>query len=540
MVLYELLVSQIGERRTEQWAHVAFYGLVGPLVTFFTIMWLEEGFVAREKAERELRHLYGELRASHNQLDTVQSLIRTLAEAADLEEVMDVAAQGVMRATGATHACLRLAGGLERAARGNTLLEAPSADLYPLLMPVTIGGERVGELALHFEQAPPGDRVRLAGALAAEVGTAVEAARRRAQDLITLYEVDQSIRAERNMRRLLERVTETMASLSSAQARAVYLVDEDGVLRHVWAQDVNGQTRRGGRVPGFVKRAAVTGTPLEGGEREAATVFEGTRCVLGVPMHTEERLIGVIALGREEGQGFEGTRIPLLALMASQATLAVRNARAYLYSEELAIGEERNRIAREIHDGVAQSLAFCALKLDVVERQIGKDPARAVAEVQLARTILREQIREVRRSIFALRPIDLERFGLLETVRRYVKDFGEQNNVRTHLDIRGEVSVSPSDEAVLFRILQESLNNVAKHARAREVTVRISGGDQVTLEVGDDGVGFDPALISDRVSSAGGLGLMQMRERIETRGGHYEIRSAPGHGTHVAARLPQA
>lgn len=158
----------------------------------------------------------------------------------------------------------------------------------------------------------------------------------------------------------------------------------------------------------------------------------------------------------------------------------------------------------------------------------------------MARTILREQIREVRRSIFALRPIDLERFGLLETVRRYVQDFGEQNNLRTNLSIEGEVNLTPSDEAIVFRILQESLNNVAKHARAREVDVVLHGGEHVRLEIRDDGVGFDPSELTGRVSSAGGLGLTQMRERIESRGGQYAVESAPQQGTRVLAALPQA
>ena len=255
-------------------------------------------------------------------------------------------------------------------------------------------------------------------------------------------------------------------------------------------------------------------------------------------MRSEDGLVGVIVLGGEAGL-FERERTPLLALLASQATLAVRNARAYLYSEELAIGEERNRIAREIHDGVAQSLAFCAIKLDVVARQITREPGKAVQDVQEASALLREQIREVRRSIFALRPIDLEKFGLLETVRRYVTDFGEQHGVRVQLDVRGDVHLAPGDEAVVFRILQESLNNVAKHARAAGVQVTLIGGSQVCLSVEDDGQGFDPAQVSGRVSSAGGLGLTQMRERVESRGGHYRVDSTPGGGTRVEARLPQ-
>ncbi|MFC6592185.1 sensor histidine kinase [Deinococcus lacus] len=260
-------------------------------------------------------------------------------------------------------------------------------------------------------------------------------------------------------------------------------------------------------------------------------------------MRDEEGLVGVLVLADTRPGAFEEISLPLLALMASQATLGVRNARAYLYSEELAITEERTRIAREIHDGVAQSLAFCALKLDLVTRQLerGNERPEQVAEIQAASALLREQIREVRRSIFALRPIDLERYGLDETLRRYVHDFGEQHGLRASLELSGELHLTPGDEATLFRLLQESLNNVAKHSAASEVRVELRGDARsVTLRVTDDGQGFDPAQVSGRVSSAGGLGLMQMRERVEGRGGRYEVRSAAGAGTVVEASLPQS
>ena len=124
-------------------------------------------------------------------------------------------------------------------------------------------------------------------------------------------------------------------------------------------------------------------------------------------------------------------------------------------------------------------------------------------------------------------------------MRRYVLDFGEQNSLRAGLNVEGEVSLAPGDEAVIFRILQESLNNVAKHARASSVEVVLRGGAKVSLYVQDDGQGFDPAQVSGRVSSVGGLGLIQMRERIEARGGLYRVISEPGRGTRVEATLPQ-
>ncbi len=555
VVAYETLVRQLTDRSFEITAHLLFYGLVGPLATFFTIQWIADGARAREEAEQELRRLYMQITAQNERLEAVQTLMREVADAPDLEAVLQVSAQGAVRATGATHARLSLAGlelssPVSGTARGSTLLESPSADLRELNVPLSTGGgrvqdtpdvsqERLGQMSLYFDAPPSQDTRALAEAIGAEVGAALFSAQQRSRDLITLYEVDQSIRAERNMRRLLARVTGNMAERVGAQSRSAYLTDSDGVLRLEYALNGENKVRTGGQVPAFVVRVGRGGVPVMASASEAEGVLAGSRSALGLPMRGEDGLVGVIVLGAEREAAFSGMRVPLLALLASQATLAVRNARAYLHSEEVATQEERSRIAREIHDGVAQSLAFCAIRLDVVERQIATQPEKAVLEVRAASALLREQIREVRRSIFALRPIDLERYGLLETVRRYVLDFGEQNSVRTHLNVEGEVSLAPGDEAVIFRILQESLNNVAKHARASSVDVTLRGGAKVSLNVQDDGQGFDPAQVSGRVSSAGGLGLTQMRERIETRGGLYRVVSEPGRGTRVEATLPQ-
>lgn len=548
VLFYELVFVRLGGPTFELWARLLFYGGVGPLVTFFTVEWIAEGVRVRERAELELVSLSEELRRSLRRLDTVQQLIRQLAEARDLEEVLDAAVVGVVRATGAQSGVLRLLGGIERAcdASGTLIPHDPAspqeaqAESWEVSLPLNVPEARLGSLSLRFDSVPGLETRSLLDALASEIATAIRSAQQRSRDLLSLYEVDRSIRAERNMDRLLERILDQMAERAGAQASAAYLVDEDDVLRLEFARDFGGQVWHGGPVSAFAKRVAAERRPLRINGPDESSVLSGSGTAVGLPMLQGDRLEGVLILAHRDTQALSDARLPLLGLLANQATLAVRNARAYLYSEELAIGEERNRIAREIHDGVAQSLAFSAIKLELVERLISKDPERASAEIQQIRQILREQIKEVRRSIFALRPIDLERYGLVETVRKYVQDFGEQNGLKAHLEIEGEVHLPPSDEAGLFRILQESLNNVAKHARASNVWVRLEGGEYATLTVRDDGVGFDPQAVSGRVSSAGGLGLGQMRERMESHGGRYRVESAPGQGTLVTAQLPQS
>lgn len=528
-------------------SRLLFYGGVGPLATYFTIAWILEGIKVRARMELEQARLYKEL-------DTVQVLIKRLAEASDLEEVLDVAARGLVQASGAKSGMLILPGQVFRVVDADGTLHS-TPDGFPTELPRVIehrgaekgtllsvpfysSGRLSGGAYLKFSLEMTMEQRTLVEALSGEVGTAIEAAQQRTRDLMTLYQVDESIRAERNMNRLLESVLTRMMERSGAEAGFAYLVDQDGVLRLVWARDFDGIIHQGGAVSTFAKEVAEARTPLMTSDAPTETMLKCASHAIGVPMLEGEHLEGVLVLAYQHNPPLEGAGVQLLALMANQATLAVRNARAYLYSEELAINEERNRIAREIHDGIAQSLAFTAIKLDLAERLLERDPEKARTEIVLSKQTLREQIKEVRRSIFALRPIDLERFGLVETVKKYVTDFGEQHNILTDLSVQGEVSLSPSDEAVIFRILQESLNNVAKHSQAKRVWVSLVAGESVTLMVGDDGKGFDPSLVGERVTTAGGLGLKQMRERIEARGGSYHIDSQLGQGTTVTVTLP--
>lgn len=567
----EGLLLLLPNAQLQFWGHMLFYGLVGPCVTFFTVDWIAKGMRAREHTEQKLRLLYIELHASHERLRGVQELMRSLAEAPDMEHALTAAARGAVRVTGATHAMVSIEEGLCATERGHTLLASPSADLQALRF--SLAGR--GELLLYFTMVPQPETQMLAEALAAEIANGLEATRQRTIDFLTLYSVDQSIRAERNMRKLLERVAEIMAQRLGASCRAVYLNDQDHTLRLEYmfqslptqmpseltqldhrqlntqrqktspspnsSSSPNSPSPSGAPATEFVQHVAVSDCPVLAHADAAQQIFPYAKAALGLPICDEQGLLGVLVLGDPDAAVIEQAqpRASLLAFMARQATLAIRNARAYSYSEELAISAERARIAREIHDGVAQSLAFVALRLDVISRQLDKDKHPIKQEITDVSQLLREQIREVRRSIFALRPTNLEQHGLLETMRLYVADFGQQNEIKTHLNIQGNIRLSATDEAVMFRILQESLNNIAKHAGAHEVSVTISEGQQIQLSIQDDGKGFDPSKASSHVSSVGGLGLVQMRERVEDRGGSLSIESTLGEGSTIQATLPQ-
>jgi PAS domain S-box-containing protein len=209
-------------------------------------------------------------------------------------------------------------------------------------------------------------------------------------------------------------------------------------------------------------------------------------------------------------------------------------------SEEEAIAEERRRIAREIHDGLAQDLAGLRFEVGLWHKLVDEDPARMHAELDNLQEWLSKNIREVRRSIFALRPVALDELGFYPALRQFIGEFGEQNQLHLDLRIAGPPERLPAFlEPVLFRLIQESLNNVGKHAQASMVWIELDleSPDVVTLRVRDDGVGLNPALL-DQIVPGGHLGLKQMRERAENLKGRFELLSQPGGGTEIRVVLP--
>jgi PAS domain S-box-containing protein len=209
-------------------------------------------------------------------------------------------------------------------------------------------------------------------------------------------------------------------------------------------------------------------------------------------------------------------------------------------SEEEAIAEERRRIAREIHDGLAQNLAALRFRTRHWHTLVDSDPSQMHAELDELREILSDSITEVRRSIFALRPIDLDKRGLFPALRLFTTSFGEHYRMRVTLDISGPQNRLPKSlELTLFRVVQEALNNVGKHAQASlvRITVDLEMADEAVVTVRDDGQGFDPALL-DRAVQYGHVGLKQMQERVERANGTFSIQSQPGAGTEVRVTLP--
>ncbi len=209
-------------------------------------------------------------------------------------------------------------------------------------------------------------------------------------------------------------------------------------------------------------------------------------------------------------------------------------------SEEEAIAEERRRIAHEIHDGLAQNLAALRFRVRQWHNLVDTDPAQMHVELAELREVLSDSIIEVRRSIFALRPVALEKRGFFSALHQFATDFGKYYEVRVNLDTSGlQVRLPEFLELALIRVVQEALNNVGKHAQASAVwiTLALEATHTVALTIRDDGRGFDLASL-DQAAQYGHLGLKQMRERIEQVSGTLSIQSQPGSGTEIQVMFP--
>ena len=570
VLLWQLVIVPRGGEEWQFWSTLLFYSILGPTVTFVVLDWIATEVQLREAAQARMGSLYSELRDSHELLSGIQRVTESFAGSTEIEATLRAAVKGVTEVARAQGAwvSLNLAGvdisdsyglsaGLQRAAAGQApvhgtekqVVGAEGKDWWVLSEPVGWAGRDIGVLQAWFDLAPDERQLEAFSIIAKEFSAAAEAAGARMRDLSSLVAVDRSMRAEGNLSRLLELLLISMSERSRAPAGGIYLADEGGLMhlaalngvdRPVKAQPIRPGSKLVGSVIKNLEPLLINDLDEQPASRSESVLLKDARSVLVLPLQSDGMLLGLIMLTHPRPDHFTASGIPLLELMAGQVSWGVRNARAYLHSEELAIAEERARIAREIHDGVAQSLAFTALKLDLVDRLREKEPETAAAELATSRVTIRELIKEVRRSIFALRPVELERHGFIETIRRYTLDFGQQNDVSVEINIKEAGQLSLRAETILFRIFQEAMNNVAKHSRAGKVKVSVgaTGNGFAFVEVEDDGNGFDIDQVKDRVSTVGGLGLRSMRERVQSLGGSLDITTAPGSGTVVRAELP--
>lgn len=261
------------------------------------------------------------------------------------------------------------------------------------------------------------------------------------------------------------------------------------------------------------------------------------------PLITAGKTIGMIMVESQTAEAFDESDLETLETLAIQVASAIEHARLLRKTRELAIVDERTRLARDMHDGVAQNLAYLLIQVDRCLNMVDED-SKLGNQLEQISALLTRNIEEIRRNIFDLRPVDLEGKSLFEVLENFVAEFGRRWNLQTTCLINGKVEdVSTEVESALYRILQETLSNARKHAQCTYISVKLSvDHDQwITLEVKDNGSGFDPnQSLQNPLKRQGnrGLGLTSMRERAERVGGKLVVESAKDQGTSIFAMLP--
>lgn len=207
--------------------------------------------------------------------------------------------------------------------------------------------------------------------------------------------------------------------------------------------------------------------------------------------------------------------------------------------QELAAAEERNRLARELHDSVTQIVFGLTLSAQAARILMDRDPKRAAAELDHMQVLAQNALAEMRALIQQLHPRSIAEEGLAPALRRLAADRQASDGLAVDFKVRGEKRLTPKVEEELFKVAQEALNNIVKHAHAdiAVITLNLEDPNRITMGIEDNGVGFDPGSIS---SMPGHLGLTSMSERIQAFGGKFTIDSAPGKGVRLLVELTLA
>ena len=262
-----------------------------------------------------------------------------------------------------------------------------------------------------------------------------------------------------------------------------------------------------------------------------------TQSELVIPLRQGERVLGTLDVQSDKLNAFGAGDILVIQSLGDQVAIAIDNAHLYDHSRSLAIVEERNRLARELHDSVTQTIFSMTLASESARILLERDPSRVPARLDRLHELAQSALTEIRSLIFQLRPITVADAGLLPALKQHTLERRRQEGLDVSLHVEGQGELPTDWEAALFRIIQEALNNVVKHARTDKATISLwLKDDVVRLKIEDDGSGFVPASVN---SSAAGLGLTSMRERAELIGGIFLLQSESGKGTTIEVEIPR-
>lgn len=593
--LHQVLVHELVGRLPLDWdglIEILAYSLTGSVVAWLGLTWLARAVARQARAEADLRRAYTELERTHRQLLSVHDIGRQVASAADVQEVLELAAQAPIQLTGALGSAVlsfdqaqeqlrldvtwglsdtyvqalrrRLEAGISMShCQSCSPLQARVTSNCPLFdgmqqvaqaegiqslicLPITREQKRDGIITAYFPapDGPPPDQIQLLNIVGTEIAAALEGVRLRARQMATIYAVERIAQTRQNLDTLAEQVLQTCRAAWKAEAGAIFLYEAAGGAWSSLARQGLGADPtdpRYGLGISLAEASRVKGHPIILPELHSddpiARGVNGLASAAAVPLLAEGETLGVLFLASTRPRTFQVRHVPFLSALAYQAALAVRNAQLHLQLGHMAVVEERYRLSREMHDGLAQTLTSLGWRLDHLDMLLAKGQFESLAtSLADARQIVRETYLDVREAIEGLRLAVEHPGGLVAALQEYTAEFTDRSGILA--EFTGQVDgthLSPTTELQLLRIVQEALTNVRKHSGAHHAWVCLSRtADRLELVIADDGRGFDPALSRGRHH----MGLISMRERAESLGGTFTLATGSNQGTRITVVVP--
>jgi len=444
----------------------------------------------------------------------------------------------------------------------------------PLVLPLVYQKDAIGQLRLAprtpGEPFTPADR-RLLDELVRQAGLAAHAVQltadlqrsheqleqrvaERTRELSSLLEISHTVASTLQLKPLLGLILDQLKLVIDYTGSSILTVEEDGLVfldhRGPVPQEQLMQLRFPVKHLGPIWQTIASGesilihdvheeTPLAQALRVAmgellATTFQYVCSWMAVPLILRDQVSGMLVLTSSQEQAFTQGQATLALAIANQAAIAIENARLYEQAQELAALEERQKLARELHDSVSQALYGIALGAHTAQTLLDRDPRLVADPLEYILSLAKAGLAEMRALIFELRPESLETEGLISALIKQAAALQARHDVPVETDLCDEPSLSLTVKQELYRVAQEALHNTVKHAGASQVNVRLGRtAEAIILEIRDNGRGFDPL-----GSFPGHLGLLSMQERVKNLAGVLAIESTAGQGTTIRARVP--
>ncbi len=373
-----------------------------------------------------------------------------------------------------------------------------------------------------------------------------------ARHMETLLEVSALITTAPDEMQALDTALSRLNALGDYRYAAVYQMQGDELtcraLRGIPPEELaHPRIHVGEGLTGWAAQNAALAVAGETRTDSRNTLGEGVReqahMLAAVPLMSRGQVMGVLTVGKERSRSLQPEDTQPLKLYANLLAAVLHNLQATEERKRLLLLQERNRLAREIHDGLAQSLAGAILQMDRLERLLDGGAGGAKRLLHLVREQVRASLLEVRRSIFNLRPSPLEEGGLADALRREIEKLqqkGLMGGAEVRLEVRGaQRPLSGMVEDEVFRVAQEGLTNALKHGEATKVSVTLQfHPERLRLTIRDNGKGFQLAEAVRVAGEKAGFGLIGMNERAERLGASFDVQSRPGQGTSMTLEVP--